>query len=185
MRIHALIGAGKFLTFVLLSFAPGCSDGRIGPNPFLPSGQVRITTAYINNKPSGFSFSKGSVITIPNEAKIIPEIVIIVHIDQNDSIAGVFFAGPSEQTFKLAYQTTSLDSARAYFYTLREVPVSDTDYSFLALPVIAHQVWIVKTSDKKYGKILVVHSAAHRDRLRDHGEATFEWVFQPDGSNQF
>ena len=160
--------------------------------PSLPSnsGQATISTNYKDFKPYGFSFSQGTSIQYPNTQNIFPDFAVLVNIDLNGNVLGVFFSSVDSirPTFNLVKQFSQNDSARVFFDNLIEAP--DSNYSDLALPVIVNQIWAVKTSDNKFGKILILDTHAYTDTLDPnspitYGEATFNWVYQPNGSRIF
>ncbi len=179
-----------FLIFSLVIIGWNCYEDNGGPNSWLPSGQATLTSKYIDNKTTGFSFSRADVITFPNNYGILPDFSVLIQVDVEDSIVGVFFAnfGEYRPTFMLMKETTSSDSAHAYFQNLKNV--SRTDFTHLAIPVKANQVWVVKTQDNKFGKMLILSTSVLRDTSTPtnpklNGEATFEWVYQPNGTISF
>ncbi|MEJ2637553.1 MAG: hypothetical protein P8184_19985 [Calditrichia bacterium] len=81
------------------------------------------------------------------------------------------------------------DSAKRAFAKFAEIP-DTTPLRHLALPVVKNQVWAVKTQKNKYAKILLSRTLAKIGSSNLAGptpctEATFKWVYQPDGSRQF
>ena len=46
-----------------------------------------------------------------------------------------------------------------------------------------YQVWIVKTRDGRFGKILIVTSSLYLNG--EDGEVTFDWEYQPNCSRCF
>lgn len=53
--------------------------------------------------------------------------------------------------------------------------------------VKANQVWLFKTSNEKYAKLLIINTFTEKraDMPFPYAECTFEWVYQPDGSLTF
>jgi hypothetical protein len=53
--------------------------------------------------------------------------------------------------------------------------------------VKANQVWLFRTNDDKYAKIRVISTFTEKrpSMKNPYVECTFEWVFQPDGSQTF
>jgi len=143
----------------------------------------------ITHNESGFSFSQGKAISIPNSQNIIPDIIIFAHLDEQGNVFGVFFGADSlRKSFNLVEEFSTIDSAKTFFYNLTEVP--DSNYQDLALPVTANQIWAVKTNDNKYGKILVMSTKAYEYSPAPgfrgyYVEAKFKWKYQPNGSRYF
>ena len=140
----------------------------------------------INQNMIGFSFSYGKAITVPNSENIIPDIIILVHLDEQGNVLGVFFAADSlRPAFNLVKEFTDFDSAKTFFYNLAEVP--DSNYQDLALPIRVNQIWAVKTNGNKYGKILIMDTNAYYDStaLNYKTQAKFKWKYQSNGSRYF
>lgn len=180
-----LISSFLFLIFVLNN---GC-DESVAPTPINTSGETSITSKVVDNKTKGFSFQQGGLIDYPNSQNIMPDMMLLVHINSENVISGVFFSPPNNQpSFRLLAQINDADSARNYFSELSELP--DTTYNLLALPLKENQIWAVKTHDEKYAKILIINAEAYLDSTihnspTPYGEALFRWKYQPNGSRLF
>lgn len=173
-----IISSLLFITFVVYS----CDSPKAPIEDTLD--EVTIT----HNK-SGFSFSSGKAISIPNSENIIPDIIILAHLAEQGNVLGVFFGAVNlRPAFKLVKEFSELDSAKTFFYNLTEVP--DSNYQDLALPVKTNQVWAVKTNDNKYGKIVIIETSAYEYSPSPGFQAyyllaKFKWKYQPDGSRFF
>ena len=103
---------------------------------------------------------------------------------------GVFFSSVDiTPTFSLIAEKSTPDSSRTIFDGLKEIPVT-TFFEGLAIPVRENQIWAIKTRENKYAKILILETMAFLDSTNSAGptplgEATFDWIFQPNGSRQF
>lgn len=140
----------------------------------------------INQNMIGFSFSYGKAITVPNSENIIPDIIILAHLDEQGNVLGVFFAADSlKPAFNLVKEFSDYDSAKTFFYNLAEAP--DSNYQDLALPIRVNQIWAVKTNENKYGKILIMNTNAYYDStaLNYKTSAKFKWKYQQNGSRYF
>ena len=174
---------------LLILFVIGC-DNSVVPIPPKTSGEITINSKIENNKTAGFSFSLGGKVVYPNSSNISPDIIIMVQIDANGNVLGVYFASSIglKPSFNLIHQASNIDSAQVFFNNLNEVP--DSNYSDLAIPVKENQIWAVKSVENKFGKILILNTVAYIDSSNPggptpYGEANFKWVYQPDGSRIF
>jgi hypothetical protein len=167
----------------------GCNENNVDSQSGLPSGRSTISTKIINFRVIGFSFAKGDTVVISNASSIKSDIMPLVHISSEGGIIGVYMASNIlRPTFRLMYESASPDSAKTFFHSLKEF--TDSAYSDLAAPVKANQVWIVKTHDDKYAKMMIVNTLAYSDSSSGsvptpYGEVTFEWVYQPNGERKF
>jgi hypothetical protein len=144
----------------------------------------------VSGQASGFSFDQATIVKFPNSAGSLPDICVFVQINNPGEIVGVFCSRPDSlvPTFRLLQEFSSLDSAESYFESLGELP--DTTYTDLALPMRLAQIWAVKTRRTRFAKILIRHTLAYLDSSgtgapTPYGEATFDWVYQPNGTRAF
>jgi hypothetical protein len=165
--------------FFLIIFCFGC-------DAIEPSIESDTDIVTIDHNKVGFSFSHGKVITLPNTEKITPDLVILAHIAENGNVLGVFLSAVNvSPTFNLVREFSQTDSALTFFNNLNEVPA--LNYQNFALPINVNQVWAVKTSENKYGKILILDAEAYYDsvKLNHFTLAKFKWEYQPNGSMNF
>lgn len=174
---------------LLILFISGC-DNSVGPTPPKTFGEITINSKIENFKTTGFSFSLGEKVVYPNSSNIIPDIIIMVQIDEIGNVLGVVFGSGVglKPSFNLIHQASNIDSAQTFFNNLNEVP--DSNYSDLAIPVKENQIWAVKSVEDNFGKILILNTDAYVDSSNSggptpYGEAKFKWVYQPDGSRIF
>jgi len=168
----------------------GCKDDGMGPGPTPTSGRATIDSRYVNNQTSGFSFDQAGIVRFPNSQGTRPDMFLLVQSNETGRVVGVFFARADSlvPSFRLLRQFVALDSAQSYFQGLGEIP--DTTYVDLALPVSVGQIWAVKTRRTTFAKLLIRHTLAYADSSvpgvpTPYGEATFDWVYQPDGTRRF
>ena len=150
---------------------------------------MTLTSEIIGIQASGFSFPLAKIITISNSQGILPDLLVLVH-QGGGEILGVFFSSVDiTPTFSLIAEKSTPDSSRTIFDGLKEIPVT-TFFEGLAIPVRENQIWAIKTRENKYAKILILETMAFLDSTNSAGptplgEATFDWIFQPNGSRQF
>ena len=167
-----------------------CRNGGTGTDLPPTSGTATIDSRVVNFHASGFSFDQGAVVEISDSSNIIPDILLLVYMNETGAILGVFLARPDSlvPSFQLLRRFSTLDSAQAYFDNLGEIP--DTTYQDLALPVNVADVWAVKTRRNTFAKILITQTVAYRDTSNPsgptpYGQATFDWSYQPNGTRVF
>jgi len=181
------------ITVLMISLQLIISCNNTEPKPIPTSGIINIDSrvfigsgSYFSNC---FSFSQGELIEYPNSQDIIPDINVLVHQSDGGQILGVYFASPDLfESFSKVYFTNSADSAKIYYDSILEI--QDSVFTQLAIPVTSNEIWVIKTRDNRFGKILILETTAYNDSSTSatptpYGEVTFEWVFQPDGSRQF
>jgi hypothetical protein len=76
-------------------------------------------------------------------------------------------------------------TASQAFKNLSSFTVSE--WAQLADTVKANQIWLFKTSEEKYAKLLIINTFSEKraNMPFPFAECTFEWVYQPDGSLTF
>jgi len=179
----------KIYAAIILLLAIGCDNDSVGTGNGTRSGRSTITTKLVNNRGVGFSFEKGDTVVISSSATIKHDIDVLVQTNDTGKVLGVFFSGRTElPAFRLIYASTVSDSARLFFHNLKGF--SDSTYSVFAIPVVANQVWIVKTDENTYAKLLIVSTTAYVNNSNPpnatpYGEVTFDWVYQPSGERKF
>jgi len=164
---------------LLIIFTFGCDSTE-------PEIVTNSDIAIVDQNNVGFSFSHGKSVTIPNNENLVPDILILAHTGQNGEVFGVYFGAESYRpAFYLVKEFSESDSALIFYNNLIEVP--DSNYQELALPVNLNQIWAVKTSDSKFGKILILSTEAKYDSvaLNYKTVAKFKWKYQPNGNRNF
>ena len=177
-----------FTISVCFIFLSGCKKEN-NTQPIEPknAGSSKITTELIINSGVGFSFGYGTTIVIANPNNIKPDMILLVQRSAHGEILGVFLSSIDlTPMFSLIEEFNNLDSAKKAFDEFKEVPANLT-FVELAIPAKKNQVWAVKTLDDKYAKILITNTLVNYDSTKPdyYGEADFDWVYQPNGSNKF
>jgi hypothetical protein len=184
-------GIMKIINVLLLSlFVFSCEKELTEISNIIPTaGEVKITSELNNGQIVGFSFSHAEIITYSNSQSLIPDIIVMVQLNQLGNPMGVFLSSINlKPTFCFKYWSSSMDSSLIYFDNL--LTISDTTFTDLALPIQEAQVWAINTHDDKSAKILIKNFLAYNDstdinNITPYGEVTFQWEYQPDGGNSF
>jgi hypothetical protein len=128
----------------------------------------------------GFSFSEAALVsTIVTPG---PDIVIYVNID-NVPARMTLQANNLKPSFYKVGDYADEAAAIAAFDNLKTVSV--TQWSEMADPVTANQVWIYRSGTEYYTKFRIVSVVNETRQTIPYGECTFQWVYQPDGSSTF
>ena len=78
-------------------------------------------------------------------------------------------------------------SASLFLYPLiNYIQIADSlSYTYWAKPTLENQVWIIKTLDGNYGKILIKNVETYLNLTTPYAAVTFKWEYQPDGTRIF
>jgi hypothetical protein len=170
-----------YFTILILSFIlSGCKKDN---NPRL-SGTITINNIFYGSGPYyafGFSVPTGQKVSTLNDP--LDVITIMADADINDNVRKIFFAN---NNFKYSFyrfgQYTDAATASLAFKNLTSF--TNPLWTETGDSVKANQVWLYRTDMDKYSKIMVISTVAEK-RNKPYAECTFEWVYQPDGSQAF
>jgi len=176
---------------LLLAFAfLSCSGERCScPQPGgLESGRVVLHDLLLedNHAPflEGFSFREARVIRTPNEDNTVPDILAVASTDIFGHPIEMNFIQPRPDAFGYIGTRATEKEGRRLFNALSCI---DDSLRFSGTtPVKAYQVYVVKTREGNFAKVLVlgIYFFESQDE-RYHGEVTLDWVYQPDGGRCF
>jgi len=198
IRPFSLVVVGGSLLLILGALS--CSDQECTcPEPTVPlSGRAVIDASVRVDQQGhlyseGFSFSRGAPVTLQNSQGIAIDFFLAYSTGVSGEFQGYMLGEPtfSPRFFHVGYAGT-LEEARALFQSTTCVP-DDAHFEKIAGTVGPYDVWVVKTHDGKFGKILIVdaffcsteHDSAGIAVERSYAEITFDWQYQPNGSRCF
>jgi hypothetical protein len=133
----------------------------------------------------GFSFESGSVILYnPATSTTKPDFMVLPDTDPitNNIYAYLDTENPLE-SFGLAGTFPSSGKALDFFNNYKEVNI--TTFIPFAKPALENQVWVFKTKNKNYAKLLILKVNTSIKNNEPFAEVTFKWVYQPDGTKIF
>lgn len=172
----------KRITLILILvivYAAGCTKTE----PTRTSGTDTIdnitymsTTYYVY----GFSFSNAKLVSTLDDPG--PDIIIYVNQDTPEARLTLQSNNLTPSFYKVGDYADEA-SAQAAFDNLKSVSVQG--WMDMADPLLPNQVWIYKTSNDHYAKLMVVSTVNETRDAVAYGECTFKWVYQPDGSATF
>jgi hypothetical protein len=149
------------------------------------SGSMTIDNVLLGSGPYygyGFSVPTGKkVSTLEN-----PQDVIIIQADPdiNNNVRKLFFACNNYLSAFFLYGEYDDDAgATAAFDNL--LSFSGPQWAEIGDSVKANQVWLFRTSADTFAKIRVISTVAEKRESIPYAECTFEWVYQPDGTQTF
>ena len=167
------------IIFLISSVLSGCTKDETTSN----AGTVTIdnkiyqsTTYYAY----GFSFSKAKkVSTLENPA---PDVTLFVIADTPPNRLTLQVSNLTPSFFKLG-DYPDAQSASTAFDNLKTV--GNYQWTEMADPISANQVWAYRTGTECYAKFRIISTVNEIRNNLPYGECTFEWVYQPDGSTTF
>ncbi len=128
----------------------------------------------------GFSFSKAKKVTTLEDPG--PDIIIYVNSDTPPDRL-TLQANNLNPSFSKIGDYPDARSASTAFSDLKTV--GNYQWTEMADPIAANQVWVYSSGTQCYAKIRIISTVNEtRDNL-PYGECSFEWVYQPDGSTTF
>jgi hypothetical protein len=169
-----------YLLIVLISIVLYCCKKDETPSL---SGTVTIDNKIYQSSTYyayGFSFSKAAKVSTLDTPG--PDVTLFV---VNGTPAN-----------RLTFQVSNLNPS---FYKLGDYPdaqsastafddlttVGNYQWTEMADPILANQVWVYRTGTETYAKMRIISIVNEiRDDLA-YGACSFEWVYQPDGSKTF
>ena len=148
------------------------------------SGNAHLTSKLEDGKVSGFSFEQNGVIILTESNKV--DFMVLTLTNESGTPIGSFLSSPNLDTefASLKPGEESIDSD--VFESLVTIPDSVSNWSN-STAIKAGEIWFVRTRQDKFGKLLFheVIEITDRGGTGVFSSATFEWVFQPNGTQNF
>lgn len=171
------------LSLVLAIILTGCKK----EDKPVYSGTMTIDNVLLGAGPYyGYGFSVPTGKKVSTLDSPLDVITILEDHDVNYNVRKIFF---SCSNFKDAFYRygsyADAPSAELAFDNLKAF-VSPA-WKELGDSIKANQVWLFRTNEDKYAKIRVISTFTEKrpDMVFPYAECTFEWVFQPDGTQTF
>ena len=132
----------------------------------------------------GFTFSTAQITSTLN---VPPADITIdafnVNVSGHDSLVLFFYTNSLLPSFFYYASYPDATAATQAFKNL--TTFSPPQWTDLGDNVNANQIWLFKTSYDTYAKLRVVSTVRGPGPIKPAAECTFEWVYQPDGSQTF
>ena len=135
---------------------------------------LSLNSYNLNGKVVGFSFAEKQIISYPNSKNQKIDFTISAQTNDSGKIVGAFLCNTElTRSFYLANSDSSLDSAKIYFdfYKMNK----DTIFTTFANYIKPGQVWIIRTNNNLFGKILIYETIAKEINKTLYAEVTFQW----------
>lgn len=183
IKIHQIIASIMkrilfiiFLTAFVLSGCKKDTSTSVSGTVTINNKTYQSTTYYVY----GFSFSKGKkVSTLENPG---PDILIYVNADTPPNRLTLQANNLNPSFYKIG-DYPDAQSASTAFDDLKTV--GNYEWTEMADPIIANQVWVYRTGDETYAKFRIISTVNETRNDLPYGECSLEWVYQPDGSTTF
>lgn len=128
----------------------------------------------------GFLFSQAKkVSTLENPG---PDIVIYVSVDTPANRLTLQANNLNPSFYKIG-DYPDAQSASTAFDDLKTV--GTYQWTDMADPIIANQVWVYRTGTETYAKLRIIRTVNEARNNLPYGECSLEWIYQPDGSKTF
>ena len=137
-----------------------------------------FSTTYYNY---GFSFSGAKLVSTNLNPG--PDITIYVAQDNSGTARLTLQTNNLNPSFFKVGDFADATTAQAAFDNLKTVSVSQ--WTDMADPIAANQVWIYRSGKGTYTKFRIVSTVNETRQSIPYGECTFQWVYQPDGTTTF
>jgi hypothetical protein len=128
----------------------------------------------------GFLFSKAKKVSTLEDPG--PDVLLYV-IEDTPANRLTFQADNLNPSFYKLGDYPDAQSASDAFNNLKTV--GSFQWTEMANPVTANQVWVYRSGTECYAKMRIISTVNETRNSIPYGECSFEWVYQPDGSTTF
>ena len=168
------------ITLFILSSSCERNDERL-------TGQISLSSAFDFETASvyGYNFDLAKKVRYPSADKVLPDLLLFDYRKVDGTILPGFASPSNEYGFARHGESfSSLTAAREYFNGLHQ-PDSNALYVAESDTVRLYDIWVLKTAAENYVKLLVLDVDVVEDPQSKHLEVRVDFVYQPDGTNQF
>lgn len=178
----------RFVVAMVLVFGQGACDRLTGPDK---TGEICLSSQLFGTESYylfGYSYDDGELYKYPFQGDPVPDIInegfLVIEGGEEVSLPG-FNTPEFVNGFALAGEFESLEDARGFYENYREVE-NDLQFETVSDTVELFQVWVQKTADGNYVKLLVKEIQTYEPESgKMYNEVTLEFTYQPDGSTTF
>lgn len=180
-----MVGHGSIskiiLTLFIIAAAGACTkEGKTNSGEIILSSEFNFTSATL----SGYNFEEQAFFTYPAGEHISPDIIVDQFRLLDGSIKPGFSSPDNLNGFALAGNFSELEESQSFYNSLRTVD-GFGNFSASTDTVELYQVWVLKTSQDSYAKLLVSDIWETEDSYGMHIEVKIYYDYRPDGSTEF
>ena len=151
------------------------------------SGTLTIDNVLSKDTPYyGFGFSVPTGKKVSTLDSPLDVITVLEDHDVNYNVRKIFFSCSNfkDAFYKYGSYADAAAAELAFDNLTAFVPAS---WKELGDSVRSNQIWLFRTDEDKYAKIRVISTFTEKrpDMVFPYAECTFEWVYQPDGTQTF
>ena len=163
---------------IFLFLGSSCQKSGSGSGTVTIDNTLYGTTSYYA---LGFKFSTGKkVSTLSGNTDLT---VAAGSLTSGGPVVAYLASNTFEPAFHLYGGYTNSAEAENSFNSLLSFDVST--WSDFGTPLTSNQVWIFRTDDGNYAKLLVTAVTLNSGIIPPFASCTFRWVYQPDGTTTF
>ena len=166
-----------FLT-IFLFFGSSCKKSGSGSGVVTVDSKLYGTSSYYA---LGFKFSTGKKVSTLNGN---PDLTVAAgSLTSGGSVVAYLASNTFDPAFYLYGEYANSADAENSFNSLLSFNVST--WSDFGTPLAPDQIWIFRTDDGNYAKLLVTAVTLNSGIIPPFASCTFRWVYQPDGTTTF
>jgi hypothetical protein len=172
-------------TFIFIFLIPFVLSGCKKDETPSGSGTVTIDNTLSGNYQTGY-YAYGFLFSQAKKVSTIgdPGPDITIDVDASSPPNRLYFQTDNfNPSFYKVGDYPDAQAAVSAFNNLKTV--GTYQWEDIAVPVNDNQVWVFRTGSECYAKIRIITTVNDSIDNRPHGECSFEWVYQPDGSVTF
>jgi hypothetical protein len=151
------------------------------------SGTVTIDNVLSKDPPYyGYGFSVPTGKKVSTLDSPLDVITVLEDHDINYNVRKIFFSCSNFKNAFYGYGSYA-DAAKAEQAFADLTSFSTPQWEELGDTVKANQIWLFRTDEDKFAKIRIINTRTEKraDMVFPFAECTFEWVYQPDGTQTF
>lgn len=168
---------------ILLLILTACSKEKDTPLSGTESLTSELKLVGQTYSYQGFWFDQGKTgLYNPTQDSAEPD----MHLGEMEEGGKIFayLESPDPQTvFRLVGSYDNIKEAEDYFDSYLQIEAGS--WEDWANPVLENQVWLLRTKEENYAKLLILDTLSYIKDSQKIAEIKFKWVYQPDGSKTF
>jgi hypothetical protein len=168
-----------FTLLLFVSVFSGCTKKEPTPTSGI---QTIDNIIYQPNNPFVYGFSLSGANLVSSRTNPGPDILLYLNDDNVPSRLTLQNSSLRPSFYKVG-EFADEAAAKAAYDNLKTVTVPQ--WTDMADPIIANQIWIFRSASVCLAKIRIISTINEVRQLIPYGECTFQWVYQTDGSSTF